>query len=202
MFGSAIIRHSIMAIATMMVFSAASAQAAPVDLFQHAGSTGFTSGPTTHNIEGGTFSSYEGLNLNTFDGKPSICGAAGTDRCIGSMRLDFNAPVKNFGVHFDGYDTGDYYGLYLFNASNTILTSYGITGNGSVKFTGPLEISYALFVFGSNLSMEIEKIGMYFHSFEFDLVNSSVSTVPLPAGLPLFAGALSLLAIWRLKRKA
>jgi len=202
MFGSAVTRRCIMALATLMVFAAASVQAAPVELLDPTSSGGYMFGPASHDVKGGTFSSDDGLFLGNAGGADIICSAAGTERCVGNMRLDFDAPVKNFGVHFDGYDRGDYYGLYLFNASNTVLTSYGITGNGSVKFTGPLEISYVLFVFGSDLSMEIEKMGMYFHSFEFDLVNSSVSTVPLPAGLPLFAGALSLLAIWRLKRKA
>lgn len=195
------IRRCILSIALLSGVVGGTAAAAPVDLLENGSSGVYTSGPTTLDITGGTFSSNDGLYIGSAGGEPTLCGAIATERCYGDMRLDFDAPVTNLSIQFGGYDQGDFYLLYAFGETNNILTSYGVTGNGSALFASGFEISYMIFAFGSDLSMDAEKIGMYFHSFEFDLVNSAVSTVPLPAGLPLFASALALIGLWRSKQK-
>ncbi|MBE7637438.1 hypothetical protein GUA87_11330 [Sneathiella sp. P13V-1] len=157
-------------------------------------------------ITGATFTSNSGYHLYTGfpgDGNNGTICAGGSLDCLGDLWVNFDAPVKNVSIDFLGYDQGDEVFVTLFDLNNNPLSSIGVTGNGTVQFVGPFEVSRIFLNNDSNTNLPLNPRGMLYQNFKFDLVTPDViSSVPLPAGLPLFAAGIAIAGfLVRRKRK-
>ncbi len=192
------------AICYAAVFASTTASAASLNLIETP-PLGFNNQPNL-NITGASFTSNSGYHLYSGfpgdNGNGTICAGGSLD-CLGDLWVNFDAPVKNVSIDFLGYDQGDEVFVTLFDLNNNPLSSIGVTGNGTVQFVGPFEVSRIFLNNDSNTNLPLNPRGMLYQNFQFELVTpGTISSVPLPAGLPLFAAGIAIAGFWvRKKRK-
>lgn len=143
-----------------------------------------------------TVTSSSGLfNLSNFFGAGqggSICPfISASFNCQADLAFSFTNPIKNLTFNSYGYDGGDKALISLFNGS-TLLTTLSDYKDALLNFTAA----------GTVTKITIKNLGngagYAYGSFKFD----AVSTVPVPAALPLFATAIAAVGLVSRRRKA
>lgn len=122
-----------------------------------------------------------------------LCAFNNAFNCAANLNLTFVGEVSNLSFEAFGYDPGDSVLAQVFNAGGTLLASFSIVGNGTYDF-GSLGGIARLFLEDSSTGA-----GYSWNNFTFD---NAPAAIPLPATLPLLAGAMALGGVVLRRRKA
>jgi hypothetical protein len=147
--------------------------------------------PLQQNPQGFTlFAPADGIN-NT----GAIC-AGGPISCDGHLTLSFDQPVKNVSVGFLGYDSGDNVIVSAFY-QNVLQNFVFVSSQSGINFGLNTMIDELYF----RNNTQGDGRGLIYNNITFDEVAPVISSVPLPAALPLFAGAVALFGFFGYRRK-
>lgn len=136
---------------------------------------------------------------NRFAGIGDLSYAPSTSEgYVGSMTFDLGAGYNGVGALFSIYNDGTVSGevtIDALGAGNTVLQSHSF----AVDLNDPLQYNAGLFYGFTSASADIVALRVSGDGFVVD--NVSVSTVPVPAALPLFISGLGILgAVVRRRR--
>jgi hypothetical protein len=135
------------------------------------------------------------FNLSGFFGGGqggSICPfISASFNCQADLAINFTNPIKNLTFNSYGFDPGDKALISLFNGASLLATLSGYTDQ-LLDFTANGTITKI------TIKNQGNGAGYAYGAFKFD----AVSTVPVPAALPLFATAIAGIGLASRRRKA
>ena len=172
---------------------------ATIETFDSAPTGTFTSpvtlGNTTYSVNSGAASHIDG----DFIGQYNNFGVNSLHNCycddsFSSLTFTFSQPVNAFGFHWGASD--NQWTLSAYDASNTLLESFNLpitNGSNAGDFVGLIDAGIKYAVLSGDAGDYI---------FVDNVATTGVSTVPLPAGLPMFGTAVLMLGAiaWRRHR--
>ena len=112
----------------------------------------------------------------------SFCAIDFGGTCEASLNISFNDVIKNLKFDVGGWDPGDFVDLSVYGVGDALLGSVGLSSDVTgLDLSGFGSITRLFFADSSTGA------GLGYANFSFD----KVASVPVPAGLPLLAGALA-----------
>lgn len=111
----------------------------------------------------------------------SFCAISGGS-CEASLNISFNDVIKNLKFDVGGWDPGDFVDLNVYGVGDALLGDVSLTSNVTGLDLSSFGSITRLFFADSSTGA-----GLGYANFSFD----TVASVPVPAGLPLLAGALA-----------
>lgn len=152
--------------------------------------------PTTVTVSGATVTNTEGFSLYALPTPVglSICSVDQSGSvCTSDLSITFGTLVSGLSFYLFGSGPGDNVALSIFGQGNALLGTLNLsTPDQLVNLASYGSVSGLVFDQSSTAA------GYGFANFTFDVV----PTVPVPASLPLLAGAIAGVAALRRRRKA